>query len=202
MSVDSSARGKCLIAGAIIGFIGFVIPGLYGVAYAAPPGSPYARISLATLKGFSGSMSGATDAVYNGFSGPDSFHWAKIALITMAVLGILAHLIDLSTATKLLRYTHHTLSLTSALVLVGSFIWAFRYNHVPSAVTRLFISDLGGGPHAVAASHYLQGQLGLSTLILGFGFLVGLYGISAVLGAAATLLIIILGVLIGTHVLT
>jgi hypothetical protein len=200
--MESSTRGKFLIVGAVIGFIGFVIPGLYGVGYDPPAGSPYARISLATLKGFRGSLSTANDAVFNGFGGPDSFHWAFVALGTMIALGLLAHVVDFNAAAKILRYTHHALSLTSVLVVVGSFIWAFRYNHVPPAVTHLFIADLGGGPNAVAASHYLQGQLGFGTLILGLGFLIGLFGISALLGGIATLLVVILGVLIGTHVLT
>jgi hypothetical protein len=200
--MESSTRGKLLIIGAIIGFIGFVIPGLYGVGYAPPSKSSYAKISLGQLKGFRGSLSGPRDAVFNGFSGPNNFHWAFIALGTMVVLGLLAHIIDFDTAGRILRYTHHGLSLLSSLIVLGSFIWAFRYNHVPPAVTNLFVSDLGGGPRAVAASHYLQGQLGFGTLILGFGMLVGLYGVSALLGGAMTLLVILLIILIGTHVLT
>jgi hypothetical protein len=200
--MESSARGKLLIVGAAVGFIGFVIPGLYGVAYDPPPKSSYANINLGQLKGFRGSLSGKNDAVFNGFSGPDSFHWAFVALATMVVLGFLAHIIDIEDAGKVLRYTHHGLSLLSSLIVLGSFIWAFRYNHVPSAVTNLFISDLGGGPHAIAASHYLQGQLGFGTLILGFGMLIGLYGASALVGLAFTLLIVILIILIATHILT
>jgi hypothetical protein len=147
-------------------------------------------------------MSSPTDAVFNGSSGPASFHWALAALGTMAVLGLLGHVIDIDDAAKLLRYLHHGLALTSSLVILGSFIWAFRSNHLPTAVSDLFIQDLGGGRHAVIASHYLQGQLGFGTLILGFGFLVGLYGTSLAVGAAFTGLIVILIILIGTGVLT
>jgi hypothetical protein len=49
--MESSARGKFLIAGSVIGFIGFVIPGLYGVGYNPPPHSRYAKIQLDQLKG-------------------------------------------------------------------------------------------------------------------------------------------------------
>jgi hypothetical protein len=200
--MESSTRGKFLIVGSVIGFIGFVIPGLYGVGYDPPPGSPYAKIDLGNLKGFRGFLSGPNDALFNGFNGPDNFHFAFAALGTMAVLGFLAHIIDIEDAAKILRYTHHALSLVTTLIVLGSFIWAFRYNHLPPAVSNLFITDLGGGPRAVAASHYLQGQLGFGALILGFGLLVGLYGVSVLLGGAVTLLVIILIVLIGTRVIT
>lgn len=200
--MESSTRGKLLIIGSVIGFIGFAIPGLYGVGYNPPARSSYARINLGHLKGFASSLSGPRDAVFNGFGGPDNFHWAFIALGTMAVLGLLAHVIDFEDASLILKVFHHSLSLLSTLVVLGSFIWAFRYNHVPPVVSKLFISDLGGGPHAAAASRYLQGQLGFGTLILGFGLLLGLYGASAVLGAIMTLAVIVLIVLIATHVLT
>jgi hypothetical protein len=200
--MESSTRGKFLITGSIIGFIGFVLPGLYGVGYSPPSSSPYARINLGSLKGFRGSLSGANDAVFNGFGGPVNFHFAFIALATMAVLGLLAHVMDIDSAARILRYTHHGLALLSTLIVLGSFIWAFRYNHVPPAVSSLFIQDLGGGTRAVAAQHYLQGQLGLGALILGLGLIVGLYGVSALLGGATSVLVIILAVLIGTRVLT
>jgi hypothetical protein len=199
--MDSATRGKFLIAGAIIGFLGFIIPGLYGVGYNPPAGSPYAKISLNQLPGFKSSLSNPNDAVFNGFGGPANFHWALVALCTMAVLGLLAHFIDFNDAAKLLKYIHHGLSLASSLVILGSFIWAFRGNHLPQAVTDLFIKDLGGGTQAKAAAQYLQGQLGLGTLILGLGFLIGLYGTSAVVGCAFTILIVILIILIGTGVL-
>ena len=200
--MESSTRGKLLIAGSVIGFIGFAIPGLYGVGYDPPAGSSYARIDLGQLKGFQGSLSDPRDAVFNGFGGPEDFHWAFIALGTMAVLGFLAHIIDFDDASLILKFFHHGLSLVSTLVVLGSFIWAFRYNHAPPAVNSLFVSDLGGGPRALAASHYLQGQLGFGTLILGFGLLLGLYGVSALVGVVMTLLVIVLIVLIATHVLT
>jgi hypothetical protein len=200
--MESSARGKFLIAGSIIGFVGFVIPGLYGVGYSPPSGSPYAQINLGSLNGFRGSLSGPSDAVFNGFGGPVNFHFALIALATMAVLGLVAHVMDIDNAARILRYAHQGLALLSTLVVLGSFIWAFRYNHVPPAVSSLFVKDLGGGTQARAASHYLQGQLGLGALILGFGLIVGLYGVSALLGGAVTVLVIILAVLIGTRVLT
>jgi hypothetical protein len=119
----------------------------------------------------------------------------------MAVLGTLAHFIDFGTASKVLKFLHHGLALVSALVLLGSFIWAFRGNHLPPVVSDLFIKDLGGGTQAHAAAHYLQGQLGLGALILGLGFLIGLYGVSAVIGGGFTILIIILIIMIGTGAL-
>jgi hypothetical protein len=199
--MDSATRGKFLIAGAVIGFVGFIIPGLYGVGYNPPAGSAYARISLNQLPGFKSSLSSPNDAVFNGFGGPADFHWAFVALCTMAVLGILAHFMDFEHASKVLTYLHHGLALVSSLVVLGSFIWAFRSNHLPQAVTDLFIKDLGGGEQAKAAAHYLQGQLGFGTLILGFGLLVGLYGVSALVGCGFTILIITLIILIGTGVL-
>lgn len=199
--MDSAARGKFLIVGAVIGFIGFIIPGLYGVGYNPPAGSSYAKISLNQLPGFKSSLSNPNDAVFNGFGGPADFHWAFVALCTMAVLGVLAHVMDIDNASKVLKFLHHGLSLASSLVILGSFIWAFRGDHLPQAVVNLFVKDLGGGAQANAAAHYLQGQLGFGTLILGFGFLVGLYGVSAVVGCLFTVVIIILIILIGTGVL-
>jgi hypothetical protein len=199
--MESSTRGKFLLVGSVIGFIGFVIPGLYGVAYSPPAHSRYASIKLNQLKGFRGAVSTPNDAVFNGFGGPAHFHYALVALGTMVVLGVLAHMVDFDNAAKILRFLHHGLSLVSSLVVLGSFIWAFRGNHLPAEVTNLFIKDLGGGHRAIVASHYLQGQLGFGTIILGLGFLVGLYGSSAIIGAAFTVLIIILIILIGTGVL-
>jgi len=199
--MQSSTRGKFLLAGSAIGFLAFVTPGLYGVGYDPPAHSRYARIQLNQLTGFKGAVSSPNDAVFNGFGGPATFHFALVALVTMAVLGLLAHIIDFNNATKVLKFFHHGLSLVSSLVVLGSFIWAFRGNHLPPAVTNLFIHDLGGGRRAVAASRFLQGQLGFGTLILGFGFLVGLYGTSVLVGGAFTALIVILIILIGTGVL-
>jgi hypothetical protein len=199
--MESSTRGKFLIVGAIIGFIGFVIPGLYGVAYDPPAHSRYARIQLNQLPGFKGAVSSPNDAVFNGFGGPASFHYALVALGAMVLLGFLAHMIDFEDAATIVRFIFKGFSLLSSLIVLGSFIWAFRGNHLPGAVTSLFVHDLGGGPHAVAASHYLQGQLGFGTLILGLGFLIGLYGTSLAVGGAMTLVIVILIVLIGTGVL-
>ena len=199
--MDSATRGKFLIVGAVIGFLGFLIPGLYGVGYNPPAGSPYATIKLNQLPGFKSSFSTPNDAVFNGFGGPADFHWALVALGTMAVLGILAHFIDFENASKILKYLHHGLSLVSSLLILGSFIWAFRGDHLPQAVTNLFVKDLGGGPRAQAAAHYLQGQLGFGTIILGLGFLIGLYGVALLIGCGFTILIIILIILIGTGVL-
>jgi hypothetical protein len=53
---SSKARGSVLIAGAVIGFVGFIIPGLYGVLWAPPDGTRYAKLSLQTLKGFGGAF--------------------------------------------------------------------------------------------------------------------------------------------------
>jgi hypothetical protein len=199
--MSSATRGKFLIVGAVIGFLGFIIPGLYGVGYNPPAGSVYAKISLNQLQGFRSSLSNPNNAVFNGFGGPANFHWALVALCTMAILGILAHFMDFETASKVLKYLHHGLALVSSLVILGSFIWAFRSNHLPQAVTDLFIKDLGGGAQAQTAAHYLQGQLGLGALIMGLGFLVGLYGVSVLVGGGFTILIIILIILIGTGVL-
>ncbi|GAA4254397.1 hypothetical protein [Dactylosporangium darangshiense] len=72
--------------------------------------------------------------------------------------------------------------LTSAVVLVATFIWAFRFGHTPKSVGDKLVADLGGGPDAVAATPYLNAELGLGALILLFGLLVGSVGVSPRVG--------------------
>jgi hypothetical protein len=119
-------------------------------------------------------------------------------MVTMIVLGLVAQKIDIDAKSKV----YNGLKLLSSLGHLGSFIWAFRYDHLPQAVSDRFIADLGGSPQAVDASNYLRGELGASVLVLGLGFVVGLFGQSVRQGLAVTCLVILLVVLLSTGIIT
>src|SRR5579859_8031685 len=88
--MTSSTRGTFLIVGSIIAFIGFLLPGMYGVSYNPPPGSAAASINIGSLPGFDGSFSSPSGGVYNGFSGPVDFHFTLFAIIAWFALGLFA----------------------------------------------------------------------------------------------------------------
>jgi hypothetical protein len=50
-----------MVAGSVIGFLGLLIPGVYGVSYDPPPGAGYPDDGDPRLRGFS--------SVFNGFNG-------------------------------------------------------------------------------------------------------------------------------------
>lgn len=200
--MTSAARGKVLIVGAAIAFIAFVLPGLYGVAYAPPAGTPYASIRIDALAGFGGGLSGATGGVYNGFQGPFDFQKTLWVIIVLLLQGLLAQRIDFDTAGTLIRRIFYwVIPLGTAVLALGQFVWAFRYDHLPQAVTDRFISDLGGGQQAIAASQYLHGELGASTLLLGLGLIVAYYGVKARTGLLITLIVFVAALLARAGVL-
>lgn len=174
--MESSTRGGFLIAGSIIAFIGFILPGLYGVSYNPPAQSDAASINVGGLNGFGGPISSASGGVYNGFGGPIDFHSTLIAIAIMFGLGLFAFKFDVEDGMKWLRYTHHGASISTGLFVTGQFIWAFRSGGTPPAITQKFIADLGGSQSAIVASHYLSGLLGFGTLILFFGLILGSVG--------------------------
>ena len=180
--MESSIRGKFLIAGSIIAFIGFLLPGMYGVSYNPPATSTAASINVGALQGFGGSFSSASGGVYNGFGGPVDFHLTLIAILVWFGLGLYALKFDadrgiglINKAGKHSKAFHALTALAQGLIIL-QFIWAFRSGGTPSAITQKFIADLGGGQAAIDASHYLSGLLGFGTLILFFGVLVGSVG--------------------------
>ena len=201
--MTSRGRGLFLIAGGVITGLGLVIPGLYGVSFSPPAGSRYAAIDLARLAGFSAAAVGnSQSAVYNGFGGPVSFVATQVADLVMLIVGIVVAVrnVEVSSAqSTVLRagqaaqfvvHKHIVLKLSAigaAAITVGNFIWAFRFNETPPAITRLFVADLGGGQNAVAASHYLSGSLGAGTVLLFFGLLIGFAGAFPRIGCSVLL---------------
>lgn len=185
--MTSKTRGGFLIAGSIIAFIGFLLPGLYGVNYSPPAHFSAANIDLSKLAGFTGAFSTATAGVYNGFSGPIDLPFTLGAIVVTAILGFLAPLINYDEGIELAnnvlpKNVHNFVSVLSQLGIVGGIIWQFRSGGTPSQVTQKFIADLGGGQSAIATSHYLSASLGFGFLILFFGFLVGSVGAYTRLG--------------------
>lgn len=206
--MESSTRGGFLIAGSLIGFFGFIVPGLYAVAYDPPANSAAAQINLMNLKDFGsflgGSTGGSSLGIYNGFSGPVDFHITLWALILMFVLGIFATRYDVETGIIWLKRLQKWTYIGSSLLIVGEFIWDFRYNQTPPEIIQKFISDLDGTKAAIAASHYLSGELGFGALILLFGLLLGYVGAVPKLGCALITLFCMtfVGLLIYTKVTT
>jgi hypothetical protein len=193
--MTGKTRGSFLIAGSIIAFIGFLIPGLYGVSYNPPANSAAAHIVLSKLPGFGSAvaLNTANAGVYNGFGGPihDALSVTLISIIVTGALGLLAPFIPYDRGLKqvekhidlarnvlpnLPKNVHSGLSVISELGIVGGIIWQFRSGGMPSQITQNFIADLGGGQVAIDASHYLSASLGFGFLILFFGFLVGSVG--------------------------
>jgi hypothetical protein len=182
----SSARRTLLLTGAVVGFIGLLIPGLYGASYTPPAGSPYASINLHNLAGFSG-FGGS--AVYNGFDGPVSFHTTFIGLVVAGIVALVARVVNFENA--LWIFTVKGVSLLGLTWSAVTFIWAFRDNLTPAAMRAKFVSDLGGGKSAVAASQYLHASLGAGSLILFFGLLTAYAGVSPKIGCSLLALCII-----------
>lgn len=174
--MKNTTRGAFLIAGSLIAFFGFLLPGVYGVGYDPPPDTPAALINLGQLPGFHGFVTSAQQAVYNGFQGPTDFAPVLLGLGLMLVLGISARRWNVPITSRTVRLTHHGIGVLSAAIAVGTFIWAFRLNKTPPSIIHRFVEDLGNNPASVRASHYLQGQLGLGAVVVFFGLLVGLFG--------------------------
>lgn len=202
--MSSKVRGQFLIAGSIIAFIGFLIPGLYGVSYHPPTHSTASKIVLNNLPHFSGSITTATSGVYNGFSGPIDLHFTWISIIVTFALGLFAEIVDLDKTVGWIKKNHPPLSVASQLITIGSIIWSFRFNQTPSQIPQAFIADLGGSQMARDASHYLSATLGLGFLILLFGFLVGSAGAYSKRGCLllAAAILVFLGLLIYTRLTT
>lgn len=203
-NMASKTRGGFLVAGGLIAGLGLLIPGLYGVSFDPPANSPYAKIDLSHLDGFSTAISSSTGAVYNGFGGPVDFAASQLAVLIMLAVGILVVWlkIDIVDAQKVVRKTgkvaglllhKHVLfklsTILTAAVILGNFIWGFRFNRTPPALTQRFVTDLGGGQSATAAAHYLSGSLGLGALILLFGLLIGFAGAFPRIGCSILLLL-------------
>lgn len=187
--MTGKTRGGFLIAGSIIAFIGFLIPGLYGISYNPPANSAAANIVLSKLTGFNSAVAlNTTNAgVYNGFSGPIDLHVTLVSIIVTGILGLLAPFIPygkgIDLAKKALPQSVHSgLTVISELGIVGGIIWQFRSGGMPSQVTQKFIANLGGGQAAISASHYLSASLGFGFLILFFGFLVAYVGANSRVG--------------------
>ena len=128
------------------------------------------------------------------------FHPALWAVGVTAAIGLLVVglKVDIESAKsavgssmKLAGISFKVASIGTEAFIVANFIWAFRFNRTPPAITQAFVKDLGGTPSAIAASHYLSGQLGLGALILLFGLLLGLAGISPRVGCTALVLFIL-----------
>lgn len=175
-TMSSSTRGKFLLAGSVIAFIGFVIPGMYGVEYSPPSGSGYPPVYADQLLGFAG--------VYNGFNGPYNCREMLISIIIMFVLGLVVHVIDFNVAYRMLsgaqKLAHLVFDVSGLMAGVGSiayFIWQFTGDRTPQAIRQTFIDRLGGGDKAVEASQHVTGTLGLATIIAFCGMLVALIGV-------------------------
>jgi hypothetical protein len=111
--------------------------------------------------------------------------------VTLAVVGCIGLVWDVDQGIKWAARTHHAVGAGAVLAPVATFIWAFRFNRTPPAVTAAFVKDLGGGKAAVAASHYLTGQLGFGALILFFGMLVAFAGVMPRVGCALLTLFVV-----------
>lgn len=202
--MESSTRGGFLIAGSIVALIGFGISGMYGVGYNPPAHSAAASINVGKLEGFGGPFSSASGGVYSGFGGPVDFHLTLVAIVIMFGLGLFALKFDIEQGIALLRWTHHGASISTGLFITGQFIWAFRFGGTPPGIAQKFIADLGGSQSAIAASHYLSGELGLGALILFFGLLLGSVGAFPKTGCTllALFCLAFVGLLIYTRVST
>lgn len=177
--MESGTRSGFLISGSVIAFIGFVFPGLYGITYAPPANAGLPAADSDQVHAFLGSLQ-----VYNGFDGPYDFKGLFISIIVMFALGIATRFMDFGTAYALLgraqriaHVAHHSIGLLSGLSVIAIFIWQFRYGDTPVSIQERFVTAVGGGKAAVEASHYVTASLGLTALIVLFGFLIGLIGV-------------------------
>lgn len=202
--MSSKVRGAFLMIGSIIAFIGFVIPGLYGVTYNPPAHSEASKIVLNTLPHFTGGVSGSNFGVYNGFGGPIDLHITWISIIVTFLLGFFAEVVDIDKTVQWLKKNHPLLAVFSQITAIGSIIWKFRFNQTPSEIPQAFIADLKGSTLAVSASHYLSSTLGLGFLILLFGFVVGSVGAYSGRGCALLTIFILafFGLLLYTRITT
>lgn len=174
--MSSKVRGAFLIVGSIVAFIGFWIPGLYGVSYKPPANTSASKIVLNSLSHFGGSFTGATSGVYSGFNGPIDLHLTWISILVTFALGLFAEVINLDKMVSWIKENHPLLSVGSQVTTIGSIIWEFRFNQTPYQITQAFITDLGRTQTSINASHYLSSSLGFGFLILLFGFLIGSAG--------------------------
>jgi hypothetical protein len=187
--MEHQTGGKFLIAGSIIAGLAFIVPGVYGVQYQPPSNSKLSSVDLSTLPGFKGIIQ-----VDNGLAGPVSFHDTLIAIVALFVLGLMSLIVDFGGASdyqKALKRVHRYGTVLSGIVAIPLFIWQFKYGGTPGAIRQRFITDLGGGPGAVEASHYVTGELGLAALIMFLGVLIALIGIAPKTSTAVLVLAII-----------
>jgi hypothetical protein len=196
-SMAPAKRSGFLLVGSAIAFIGFVIPGMYGVEYTPPPVAGYPAVYDDRVLGFTG--------VFNGFDGPYKCHEMLVSIIAMAVLGLAVNVMDFSSAwhglTTIGKVGHGLYHGSGVFAGVGSiayFIWQFRSGQTPEAIRVSFADRLGGGTAAVNASHYVTASLGLATIIAFVGMLIALvgilpktFGILSGLAAASIVVIII-----------
>ncbi|WP_328442433.1 hypothetical protein [Amycolatopsis sp. NBC_00438] len=180
--MESKTRGGFVIAGSVIGFLGFVLPSLYGATYEPPPGSPLAHVVLTGLKDFGGGVGGGNFAVFNGFAGPVNFHPTLYSLIALTLIGIVGLNWNIDNATLIAKVAGYSVSAVAMLWPIAQFIWEFRYDRTPATIRDVFVADLGGGQNAVTAAQYVHGELGLGTLILAFGLLVAGVGVKPIVG--------------------
>lgn len=204
--MTSKSRGIFLIVGGVIGGLGLLIPGLYGVSFDPPANTTYANVDLTKLGGFSSApVIGQDSAVYNAFGGPVNFAATQVAVLVMLAVGILvvALKIDVEAAERTAQKAGNVLgyivhghivvklsAIGSAAVVIANFIWGFRFNRTPPAITQAFVADLGGGKSATTAAQYLSGSLGLGALILFFGLLLGFAGAFPRIGCSVLLLLV------------
>ncbi|MFC1408613.1 hypothetical protein ACEZCY_04870 [Streptacidiphilus sp. N1-12] len=190
--MESRARAGFLMGGSGFALLWLAFPGLYGIDYSPPAHSAAAAVDLTKLKDFKGTVSSPTGGVFNGFSGPADFHGAFIAICVMFGIGLLVMVtgIDIEDAVGLAKVLKLG-DIGAKIFVVATFIWGFFFNHTPNEIRATFVRDLGGGPAAVADSKYLTASLGLGTLLLFFGLLVGFIGISPAGGCALVSLFVL-----------
>ncbi len=208
--LSNDVRGRFLIWGSIIAFVGFLIPGLYGVNYAPPTGFNPQSIDFSKLKDFNGALSGTNGGVYNGFGGPVDLHPTLYAIIISAILGFIAFRVDLDRAIAVSKNAVSYIpllkgaSISAQLLSLVQLVWGFRNNMIPTEIMQKFITDLGNNQQAIKTAHYLQASLGFGTLIMIFGLLIAFVGITPRVGCAlvvGSIALFIIGLII-TRIVT
>lgn len=201
MPMSHGARGRFVIAGSAVAFLGYVLPQVYGVIYRPGPDSPFADVKVYDLPSFksSGGINLGNGVVYNGFGGPLSLDASWVGLLLLFAVGVVGWLWNIDHAVRAARIVHQGFGVAGILLPVLNFIWSFRFRQTPPAVVDAFVHDLGGGPAAQQAATNLGGMLGVGALILLFGLLIGCIGLKPKVGASlagAFVLIILISVLV------
>lgn len=191
-SLEGNALGNWMIAGGVIAFIGYFIPGDYGVTYSPPVGNQRLNsIVLTSLPHFKGALTGSNSAVYSMHGGPVNWSLTLSGIIVLFLSGCLTRA-GIGEASKVIRVIFKSApSAYSMATSVAQFIWEFHDNFTPPPIRASFVKDLGGGELAVTASHYLNGNLGLGMVIVLVGLLTGLVGANPKLGCTAWVLFVL-----------